>query len=87
MQATIGKRILGLRVLDARGIRMTIGRALGRNHAKIISYIPPGLGFLWALWSKRRQGWHDLIAKTIVVRLGEGRYPNNALPIMKVGNS
>lgn len=68
MQGTIGKRMLGLRVTDNSGRQLTIRRALGRNLAKIISYIPLGLGFIWAIWSNRKRGWHDMIANTLVIK-------------------
>ena len=68
MQGTFGKRLLGLRVTDKDGRRLTIGRSFGRNLAKIVCYIPLGLGFIWAIWSDRKRGWHDMIAKTLVVK-------------------
>lgn len=68
MQGTFGKRLLGLRVTDYNGERLSLARSFGRNFAKIISYIPLGLGFIWALWSKKKRGWHDMIAKTLVIK-------------------
>ncbi len=68
MQATIGKRLLGLRVTDNNGNGLSIGRSFGRNFAKIVSYIPLGLGFIWVIWSKRKRSWHDMIAKTLVIK-------------------
>jgi uncharacterized RDD family membrane protein YckC len=68
MQATVGKRLLGLRVTDDNGGQLTMARSFGRNIAKIISYLPLGLGFIWAIWSKRKRGWHDMIAKTLVIK-------------------
>lgn len=68
MQATVGKRLLGLRVTDDNGGQVTMARSFGRNFAKIISYLPLALGFIWVIWSKRKRGWHDMIAKTLVVK-------------------
>ena len=34
----------------------------------IISILPLGLGCLWILWDKKRQGWHDKLARTVVVK-------------------
>ncbi|MGM0490689.1 MAG: RDD family protein [Planctomycetota bacterium] len=68
MQATIGKRLFGLRVTDNNGNGLSIGRSFGRNFAKIVSCIPLGLGFIWAIWSKRKRSWHDMIAKTLVIK-------------------
>lgn len=68
LQGTVGKRLLGLRVSDARGNRITIPRSIGRGAIKVVSVIPVGLGCLWALWSKDRRTWHDMAAKTLVLR-------------------
>jgi len=68
IQGTFGKKLLGIRVTDVAGQRLTFVRSLGRNLAKYLSAIPLGIGFLWAVFSKRNRGWHDIIAKTLVVK-------------------
>lgn len=68
LRGTIGKRLVGLRVTDTDGSPLTMQRSFRRNAAKILSLIPCGLGFLWALWSDRKRAWHDLIAGTLVVK-------------------
>jgi uncharacterized RDD family membrane protein YckC len=72
---TIGKRALGIRVYDFRGSGEPIGygRAFIRWLGKIISSIPCYLGFLWMLWDKEKQTWHDKLATTVVVP--ESAYP------------
>lgn len=67
MKGSIGKTICKL-VVDAFGERLTFGRALSRNFSKILSGSLCGLGFLTVLWNPMRQGWHDQIAKTYIVR-------------------
>jgi uncharacterized RDD family membrane protein YckC len=69
-QATVGKRIMGLQVTDAEGGRLSFMHALMRMLAKIVSYIPFGLGFAMAAFTARKQALHDLIVKTLVVRSG-----------------
>ncbi len=66
--ATIGKLIMNLQVVRTDGSKVTFWRALGREFAKILSGIPLGLGFLWALWDEKGQTWHDKIADTLVVK-------------------
>jgi uncharacterized RDD family membrane protein YckC len=66
LQGTLGKKLLGIKVVDREGQRLGFGRAIARNLAKIISFIPLGLGFLWVAFSKEKKGWHDMIAKTYV---------------------
>lgn len=66
-RATIGKRLLGMCVVDRKGRRLNVGRSIVRNFSKLFSLMPAGLGFIWALWSEKKHGWHDLIAKTDVM--------------------
>ena len=66
--ATLGKMALGIRVLDfERGGRLSYGRALIRNVAKILSTIPIFLGYFWMLWDGEKRTWHDKIAGAVVV--------------------
>ena len=65
---TPGKWLLGLKVVAARGGRMTVGRAALRFLGYLLSAIPFYLGFLWIL-GPRRSGWHDRLAGTEVVYL------------------
>ena len=68
-QATPGKMVLGLRIVDATtGGTPTIGRLTLRYVGYLVSALPLGLGYLWALWDRQRQGWHDKMAGTLVVR-------------------
>jgi len=65
---TVGKRIIGAVVLDTDLRPIGYGRSLGRLAAEILSAIPFNLGYLWALWDRERQTFHDKIATTLVVR-------------------
>jgi len=67
-QATIGKRLLGLSVCTAEGHRMSFPRAALRHIAKLASAIPFQLGFLMIGLHDRKQGLHDLLARTYVLR-------------------
>ncbi|HEX9687347.1 MAG TPA: RDD family protein [Burkholderiales bacterium] len=73
-QATIGKQLLGIQVVDANGARLNFVRALLRNLAKILSSLPFGLGFLLAAFTAKKQALHDLITKCLVVRAGPSRF-------------
>jgi len=68
LQGTLGKFALRMRVVGRDGKRLTLARSAGRNFSKIVSYLPLCLGFLWVAFSKEKHGWHDMIAKTLVVR-------------------
>ncbi|MFY0543979.1 RDD family protein [Brevibacillus sp. H7] len=70
---TLGKQIVGIRVINARQARgkLTLGQVLLREViGKTLSSIPLFLGYLWVLWNTKKQGWHDLMARTCVVREG-----------------
>jgi uncharacterized RDD family membrane protein YckC len=69
VEGTIGKRILGIRVVGRDGSKIGFLRAFSRNFAKIFSILPVFLGCIAAIRSNTRQAWHDKIAKTFVVRL------------------
>lgn len=67
-QATPGKLALGIRVVDLEGRRLTFGRATGRFFAKLLSFLTCYVGFIMAAFTARKQGLHDLIAGTLVIR-------------------
>lgn len=65
---TPGKCLVDCKVVDATtGMPPTLTQAITRYLSYILAAIPLGLGFLWILWDKRRQGWHDKIANTVVI--------------------
>lgn len=65
--ATLGKRAMKIKVVGENGERLTFRRASVRYFSKILSYIPLMLGFVMALFTRRKQALHDLIAETIVI--------------------
>jgi len=67
-QATPGKRLLGLAVTDGDGRRVSLARATGRYAGKILSELLLALGYLLILVTERKQGLHDKLADTLVVR-------------------
>ncbi|MGH9735479.1 MAG: RDD family protein [Candidatus Acidiferrales bacterium] len=67
-QATIGKKALGLTVTDLEGRRIGFGRATGRFFAKILSCIILFIGFFMIGFTSKKQGLHDILAGTLVLR-------------------
>lgn len=66
--ATPGKFLMSCHVVDMHsGRRPGPGRALLRYLGYFLSALPLGLGFLWVIWDRRHQGWHDKLAGTLVV--------------------
>ena len=67
--ATPGKMAISAKIVDARtGRKPSTGQFVGRYFSYIISAIPSGLGFIWVAFNGRKQGWHDKLAGTVVVR-------------------
>ncbi len=65
--ATIGKWLLGLRVVRADGYPPTIGRSLIRFIGYGLSAIVFFLGYIWVLFDEEHRAWHDELAGTWVV--------------------
>ena len=69
--ATPGKMILGMRIVDAdTGERIGAGRAIVRYIGYFVSMIVLCLGYFWVGWDRRKQGWHDKMAGTVVIKGG-----------------
>jgi len=67
--ATPGKMIMGLIIVDARTLeRASTTRLLVRYLSYFISMLPLFLGIFWVAFDKRKQGWHDKIAGTLVIK-------------------
>jgi len=69
---TIGGIVLGLKVVRMDGQPVTFAVALVRALAAAFSIVVLFLGFLWIAWDAERQGWHDKIAGTVVLKLPRG---------------
>ena len=68
-QATPGKMAVSSIIVDARtGNAASTGQLIGRYFAYYLSGIPFGLGFIWVAFDERKQGWHDKLAGTVVIR-------------------
>jgi uncharacterized RDD family membrane protein YckC len=65
-QATVGKRVIGIKVVNRRGERIGFARAAARFVAKLLSVLTLFVGYLLILVTNRRQALHDLIAGTLV---------------------
>ena len=66
---TPGKRLLGLKVVSTAGNKLSMGRAWVRLVGYWVSSLPLAPGYIWVALDRRKQGWHDKIAGTQVVKL------------------
>ena len=67
-QATLGKRLMGIKVVDLQGQRISFTKSSGRCLAKGLSTLTLGIGYLTPLWDHRKQTLHDKAAGCLVVR-------------------
>ena len=67
--ATPGKMAIRAKIVDAHtGEKPSKTQFIGRYFAYFVSFVPLCLGFFWVAFDKRKQGWHDKLAGTVVVR-------------------
>lgn len=67
-EATPGKQLLDCYVVDSHTFQpLSIKQALLRYLGYLISFFTLGLGFLWIAFDKRKRGFHDMIAGSVVV--------------------
>jgi len=76
---TIGKAVMGVRVIGPKGARMTLGRSFKRYIGYWISAIPLFMGYFWVLVNDRRHGWHDMLAGTSVIYDHDAQYAEGSL--------
>ena len=68
MGGTPGKLVLGLRVANVSGGNISFLRATGRYFAKILSTLILLIGFIMVAFTSKKQGLHDMIAETVVLK-------------------
>jgi uncharacterized RDD family membrane protein YckC len=73
--ATLGKRLLGLRVVCRDGRRPGLGRAALRAFLALVSVAALGLGVVLALFTRSGRALHDLLARTWVVETSRRPLP------------
>lgn len=69
-KSTPGKMAIHAKILDARtGKSPSLIQYVIRYISFLISAIPVFIGFLWIAFDTKKQGWHDKLARTVVVKL------------------
>ncbi len=66
-QASLGKQVMGLKVVSLDGQRISFMNAVGRNASRIISGMVCLIGYIMAAFTEKKQALHDMIASTLVV--------------------
>jgi len=67
---TVGDKLLNLRVIRTDGSDLSIVQAFVRYVGLFISFIVIFIGVIWVAFDPNKQGWHDKIASTYVVKTG-----------------
>jgi uncharacterized RDD family membrane protein YckC len=68
--ATPGKMAIHAQIVDARTLgKPTLGQLVIRYLGYVVSTIPLCLGLIWVAFDPRKQGWHDKLAGTVVIRV------------------
>lgn len=66
--ATPGKRLMAIKIIRSDGSKLSYPSAFLRYIGYFVSAFVFGLGYLWMIWDKKKQAWHDKIAGTVVVK-------------------
>jgi uncharacterized RDD family membrane protein YckC len=67
-QATLGKIVMGIKVVNKKGQGLDFSKALLRNLSKLLSAFILGIGYIMIIFDDCKQGLHDKIADTFVVK-------------------
>ncbi|MDB5840337.1 MAG: hypothetical protein JWQ23_2289 [Herminiimonas sp.] len=67
--ATPGKMAIGAKIVDEKsGGAPSFGQHIGRYLGYFVSILPLCMGLVWVGFDRKKQGWHDKLAGTVVVR-------------------
>ena len=78
---TPGKMLMGLQVVTSEGKPLSFGIAFLRSVGYLVSSFVFCLGFIWIGFDKKKQGWHDKIAGTVVIiRQSDDNTPGISIP-------
>ena len=68
---TVGRRVAGVMVLNDKGFVLSLPSSILRTLMSVVSFLPLGLGFWWAIWDKNGETWHDKVVRTTAYRWEE----------------
>ena len=66
---TLGKLLFGIKIVDRNGANLTLEKSVIRLVGYLLCSLPFSLGFLWVAFDKKKQGIHDKMAESFVVKL------------------
>jgi len=78
--ATPGKMAISAIIVDEKtGAPPSLGQHIGRFLGYFIAVMPLGLGLIWVAFDRKKQGWHDKLAGTLVVRTRKQKCGHGAM--------
>ena len=81
---TLGMRLLAVRVVKEDGSPIDLSTAILRYIGYLISTVVIFLGFIWIAFDGKKQGWHDKIARTVVVKTDGKSHTGLAIAILAI---
>jgi uncharacterized RDD family membrane protein YckC len=66
--ATPGKKVMGIFIADTNGKKISPVQSAIRSFVKIFSIVVLGIGVFMMIWSEKKQGFHDYVANTVVMK-------------------
>lgn len=67
-QGSLGQQLLGIRVSDLAGRRISFARATGRHFGQLVSFLTLGIGYLMIAFTAKKQALHDVMSGCVLVR-------------------
>ncbi|MFD2626874.1 RDD family protein [Salibacterium salarium] len=67
-QATIGKKAVGIKVIDYNGGKISFWKSFGRYFGYLLSGIILGIGYIMAGLTKNKEALHDMMSSTLVIK-------------------
>lgn len=67
LQASVGKILMGIKVVDRRGRRLSFWQATERIVSKLVTNVTFYFGFFVAAWDKKKRTLHDRISHSAVI--------------------
>lgn len=79
-QSTPGKKLMSAIIVDARtGNKPSTSQFIWRYLGYFVAAIPFFIGLLWIIFDKRKQGWHDKLAGTVVIKQAKPQVDNSGI--------
>ena len=76
-QASLGKRLMGLKVVDKRGRRLTFSKATKRLLVRLVTNVAFYIGFFTAAFDKHKETLHDKVSHSLVISADSEFNPDN----------